>query len=530
MFAAFRRLLGRLALATRISILIVVIMTFGLVVASIGTHSILRDTLVRQVDDDLENALLGFNFSDVADRDVVGTCRFDQSVPNSYVLAVLDTHGEALCSNRPESGAQPDFSSVTLPYVASQDAPFTVPNQFDSTEWRVVARPITMTRTNNIGILVIAASLESVQYSLHSFSLIYSGFSVISVVLGAALTRVLSESALRGLRRVATTAEQFAEGDYEQRIEGGIDSAQEIVRLNSSLNVMLGNIQAAIKERDGTVAKMREFIGDASHELRTPLVTVRGYAELYRMGAIQTPEDVASAMDRIESEAKRMARLVEDLLTLARLDEQRPMQQKSVDLVPIVSQATSDARAQAPDRVFRFIEVSPDASSVIDPDTAENIEQVFSPPPVMPPAVVIGDENSIRQVIANLITNALRYTPAGSPIDLGLGVSWQRREAVIHVIDYGPGIPKQLRAKIFERFYRTDKSRARETGGSGLGLAIVAGIVHAHNGRVDIVETVGGGATFRIALPLADERALAELAGRIRAEQTTTSDRNSQSR
>lgn len=528
MFAAFGRLLGGLTLATRISILIVVIMTFGLVVAGIGTVSILRDTLVRQVDDDLDNALQGFNFSDVAPSDVEGTCEFDQTVPNSYVLAVLDPQGEALCSNRPETGAQPDLTRVTLPFVASQDAPFTVPNQLDSTEWRVVARPITMTGTNNIGILVIAASLEGVRYSSHAFSLIYSGFSVISLILGAALTRVLAESALRGLRRVATTAEQFAEGDYEQRIEDSSDSAQEVVRLNSSLNVMLGNIQEAIKERDGTVAKMRDFIGDASHELRTPLVTVRGYAELYRMGAIQTPEDVASAMDRIESEAKRMARLVEDLLTLARLDEKRPPQQRSVDLVPIVAQATSDARAQAPERIFRFIEVAPEASSVVDPDTAEKVEQVFSPPPVMPPAVIIGDENAIRQVIANLITNALRYTPAGTPIDLGLGVSWQRREAVIHVIDYGPGIPEQLRSKIFERFYRTDKSRARETGGSGLGLAIVASIVHTHHGRVDVVETAGGGATFRIALPLADESALSELAGRIRAEQTTTSGRNPQ--
>lgn len=510
------------------SFLIVVIMTFGLVVAGIGTHSILRDTLIRQVDDDLEDALLGFDFDSVADSAVVGTCQFDQAVPNSYVLAVLDGEAGTLCTNRPDSRTQLDFSEVTLPFVVRQDAPFTVENTLDTAEWRVVARPITIPRTNSYGILVIAASLEGASYSLHSFSLIYSGFSVISIVLGAALTRLLAESALRGLRRVATTAEQVAAGDFEQRLEARPDSAQEIVRLNSSLNVMLGNIHKAIKERDGTVAKMREFIGDASHELRTPLVTVRGYAELYRMGALQSSDDVASAMDRIESEAKRMARLVEDLLTLARLDERRPLQQKSVDLVPIVSQAASDARAQDPDRMVRFVEIVPEASSVIDPDTAEQVGEVFAPPPVMPPAVVIGDENSIRQVIGNLITNALRYTPAGTPIDLGLGVSWKRREAVIHVIDYGSGIPADVRNKIFERFYRTDKSRARETGGSGLGLAIVAGIVRTHNGRVDVVETEGGGATFRIALPLADDIALADLARRIRAEQSTTTPRSPQ--
>ena len=498
-------------------------MTFGLVVTGIGTVSILRDTLVRQIDDDLETALQGFEFSDVAPDDVLGTCELNQSVPNSYVVAVLTTQGDPLCSNRPASRDRPDLSGVVLSFVANQDAPFTVADEVNSTEWRVVARPVTMTRTNELVLLVVAADLDRVTYSWHSFALIYSGFAVIAVILGAAMTRVFADSALRGLRRVATTAEQFAAGDYERRLDEETDAAQEITRLNTSLNGMLARIQAAIGERDETVSKMRDFIGDASHELRTPLVTVRGYAELYRMGALQTPEDVASAMDRIEAEAKRMARLVEDLLTLARLDERRPLQHRPLDLVPLMSQTTSDARAQAPGRTIRFIEVSPEDAGVIDPDTAGKVEQVFAPPPIMPPAVVVGDENAIRQVIANLITNALRYTPEDCPIDLGLGVSWQRREAVIHVIDHGPGIPVGLRSKIFERFYRTDKSRARETGGSGLGLAIVAGIVHAHSGRVDVVETAGGGATFRIALPLADDAALTELAGQIRAEHTTSS-------
>ena len=145
---------------------------------------------------------------------------------------------------------------------------------------------------------------------------------------------------------------------------------------------------------------------------------------------------------------------------------------------------------------------------------------LFTPPPLAPPAVVLGDEHALRQVISNLIGNALRYTPEGTPIELGVGVATRRREAVVLVVDHGQGVPEELRERIFQRFFRADTSRARETGGSGLGLAIVAGILRAHNGRIDVVETPGGGATFRIAIPLASDEAVMTLSHKLRPAHT----------
>jgi two-component system OmpR family sensor kinase len=188
--------------------------------------------------------------------------------------------------------------------------------------------------------------------------------------------------------------------------------------------------------------------------------------------------------------------------------------------VPLLNDAVLDARVSAQDRTFQTVPIDPDAQTVVDQAAAP--VELFAPPPVAPPAVVLADENSMRQVIANLVGNALRYTAEGTPIELGVGVSWRRREAVVHVIDHGEGVAPALRKKIFQRFYRADKSRARDTGGSGLGLAIVQGIVAAHGGRIDVVETAGGGATFRIAIPLAGEAALLELTSRIHPDQATT--------
>jgi two-component system OmpR family sensor kinase len=294
---------------------------------------------------------------------------------------------------------------------------------------------------------------------------------------------------------------------------------------------------------------MRRFIGDASHELRTPLVTVRGYAELYRMGALQKPDDVAQAMDRIEREAIRMGGLVEDLLELARLDEPRTVVHEPVDLLPIAQDAALDASASAPNR--RITVVVPE---LIEPEQApeageaepEPVAPVAAGRPTTPPSttatgpiafagsalarlrrrrpatiettaattissatplpkvgpIVRGDEDKLRQVMTNLIGNAMRFTPDDSPIELEVGVDRSGSYGVISIVDHGEGIPPQLREKIFQRFWRADTSRTRETGGSGLGLAIVAGIVAKHDGHVEVLETPGGGATFRVSIPL----------------------------
>jgi two-component system OmpR family sensor kinase len=308
---------------------------------------------------------------------------------------------------------------------------------------------------------------------------------------------------------------------------------------------------------------MRRFVGDASHELRTPLVSVRGYAELYRMGALQTPEDVAQAMERIEKEAIRMGGLVEDLLELARLDETKPLALTPVDLVPLARDAALDAMASSPGRQVTVLTPPPASGSLdgaidvgydhhvgdsgeVDSDGTENVatgaitrpsgsgtptgaiafagatlarlrtrksrrgtavlpdtDVSIAPIEVQRPPVVMAEENKIRQVITNLMGNAMRFTASDSPIELEVAVDPRTLRASIAIIDHGEGIPPQIREKIFQRFWRADSSRARETGGSGLGLAIVAAIVASHNGAVDVVDTPGGGATFRVSLPLA---------------------------
>jgi two-component system OmpR family sensor kinase len=252
---------------------------------------------------------------------------------------------------------------------------------------------------------------------------------------------------------------------------------------------MLAHIETAFAARMASEARMRRFAADASHELRTPLVTIRGFSELYRHGALSTPEDVATAMGRIESEAKRMGAMVEDLLLLARIDEQRPLQQKPADLLLLANDAVVDTQATDRSRTITLTGLDGGAPAA---------------------APVLGDEAKLRQVVSNLVGNALRYTPEGTPVEIGVGVRTApdgTRQSVIEVRDHGPGVPDDEAARIFERFYRADTSRTRETGGTGLGLAIVAAIVGSHSGSVRVGKTDGGGATLVVSIPFLDEDA-----------------------
>jgi two-component system OmpR family sensor kinase len=363
------------------------------------------------------------------------------------------------------------------------------------------------------------------------------------------LTRLLVTTTFLPLREVERTAAAIADGDFSQRL-GGATPNTEVGRLNRSLNTMLNRIDGAFKDRVRTIEQMRRFVGDASHELRTPLVSVRGYAELYRMGALQTPEEISQAMERIEKEAIRMGGLVEDLLELARLDETRPLALAPVDLAPLARDAALDAMASSPGRIVTVViapqsdfgdtvemptvsSTPPNASSHsattansstltgpiafasalarfrgrkprrTDAPAPASLQPADQKPLAPIPAVVMADENKIRQVITNLMGNAQRFTSVDTPIELEVAVDPRHQRASIAVIDHGEGIAPQIREKIVQRFWRADTSRTRETGGSGLGLAIVASIVATHNGSVEVVETPGGGATFRVWFPLA---------------------------
>ena len=236
---------------------------------------------------------------------------------------------------------------------------------------------------------------------------------------------------------------------------------------------MMQQIETAFAARAASEARLRRFVGDASHELRTPLTSIRGYAELFRRGAADRPEDLAKAMRRIEEEASRMGMLVDDMLLLARLDQGRPLERQPVDLTRITSDAVDDARAVAPDRP---IDYSPNGAIVVP-----------------------GDEARLRQVLANLLQNANRHTPPQTPVHVR--VVDGADEAVIEVADEGPGIEGDDAGRVFERFWRSDPSRTRASGGAGLGLAIVAAIASAHGGRAEVQSTRGIGSVFRVHLP-----------------------------
>jgi two-component system OmpR family sensor kinase len=528
---------GAVSLRTKITGVTVLLVTLGLLVAGVGTMTVLRNYLLAQVDSNISSAA-----KDITTITPTSSSTCEQnSGPNKFFFAVLDPDGDTVCTNLADSVPKPTLRQLTMSSVISaQGQATTVWDSSHSRQWRVVAFVGSVQQSATNVTVVVGESLDNSNAIIAQFTVIFLGFGLSVVILGAALTRLLVTSTFAPLREVEATAAAIAEGDFSQRLPGATPNT-EVGRLNRSLNTMLGRIDRAFSDRARTIEQMRRFVGDASHELRTPLVSVRGYAELYRMGALQKPEDVAQAMERIEKEAIRMGELVGDLLELARIDEAKPLQLAPVDLIPIAQDAALDAMASSPDRRVTVVVSEPRTDAADEPGTTQETPQRAStltgpiafagaqlarlrsrrsrPAPQQPvsageqareqaeavlgvPAVVLAEENKIRQVVTNLIGNAIRFTPDGSPIELGVHVDPRHRVAMLDIIDHGPGVPPQIREKIFQRFWRADTSRTRETGGSGLGLAIVSGIVTAHKGEVTVLETPGGGATFRVALPL----------------------------
>lgn len=528
------------SLRTKITGVTVLLVTLGLLVAGVGTLTVLRNYLMSEADRKVASYADELS---VIPMGIEGTC--ERTTGPTYFVAMLAADGGSICTNRSSRQSQPDVSLLSLDHVAElAGIPITVWDDARTQQWRVVAVPYTDRTTQLTATLAVGISLADTNGIIGQYSAIFLGFGLSVVILGAALTRLLVTSTFAPLREVEATAAAIADGDFSQRLPGATPNT-EVGRLNRSLNTMLNRIDRAFADRARTIEQMRRFVGDASHELRTPLVSVRGYAELYRMGALSTPEEVGQAMERIEKEAVRMGELVEDLLSLARLDEAKPLQLAPVDLVPLARDAALDAMAYDPDRVVTVI--TPEPIMVSAPPDEETVPVSTVPSkngsskkgvstatgpiafagatiarlrsrrrPLAPatataeqphvlvdePAIILAEENKIRQVITNLLGNAMRFTPPGSPLELVVQVDGVRRVATLDVVDHGEGVPPQIRDKIFQRFWRADTSRTRETGGSGLGLAIVSGLIAAHKGTVEVVETPGGGATFRIALPL----------------------------
>jgi two-component system, OmpR family, sensor kinase len=489
---AVRRLMGRLPLRTKLVVALLLLVTLGLAASGVVAATALRGYLVDRVDDQLQQVSPSFHRGGFGPPpgDPDNGAGLDRGGASQFYVGVVDATG-ALSSIRDEQFGVTQ-SSPQLPARASLSAaaraghPFTVAASRGDGSWRAVLVP-----TSNGDSLLVAQTLSDVEHTVGrlEFLELVIGLAVLAVL--AAAGSIVVRRSLRPLTEVERTAAAIAAGDLSQRVPAG-DPRTELGRLSAALNGMLVQIEHAFGEQRASEAsarrsegKMRQFIADASHELRTPLTSIRGFAELFRQGALGNQEDLERAHGRIEAEAKRMGVLVDDLLLLARLDQHRPLEREPVDLLELARDAVQDASVVAPDR-----KVALDAA-------AETT------------TMVIGDELRLRQVLGNLVGNALQHTPAASPVTVRVrsqhdgAADW----AVLEVADEGPGLGAEDAEHVFERFYRVDTARTRgaegAAGGAGLGLSIVAGIAKAHGGRAEVDTMPGSGATFRVRLPLA---------------------------
>lgn len=485
-------------------------------------------------------------------------------LPGSYYVQFFTHDGKEIGSPlAPSETNVPILPTIDEQKVSNmQGQPFSVPGT--KSQWRVLALHV---QDSDI-VVAIGVPFDRDIDGISEYTqntIVGIGMLALAIVAGVGYFAITNT--FRPLKEIEETASRIADGDLSQRVPE-YPRNTEVGRLSAALNTMLGHIEDSFDSRRRSENRIRQFVSDASHELRTPLVTIRGYAELYRQGAVTDPEMINQAMSRIEAEAKRMGVLVEDLVTLARLDERRQVETGWIDLGAVVRDAAADAAAQAPDRDISFI--------ALDGTDAKPVPKIY------------GAESKIRQVIVNLAGNAVRHTPAGTAIEFAVGtvgipvsstepatdkgnkdknnkdkgakekasrdkvgreknsqlartkaltnrilkrepLTDQSEHAItpdvntmgvqvsdsykgfpagrvrFEVRDHGDGIDPEDVPRIFERFYRLDASRTRDTGGSGLGLSIVKAIVESHHGKISVQPTPGGGATFRVDLPIPPE-------------------------
>ncbi len=453
-----------MTLRVRLLLGLVVLAAIGLTVAGGVTYREQRSFLSKRVNEQLASA--------VAAPQQFGARRNDNTNPNAPRSVPFGTYAEVRYDDgtiRPVSADTVSTNTKpSLPAAITLGQIFTVHHP----SYRVLAGRVIVQPLDQPATLVVAVPLRDMSEALHRL-LFVELIVALGVLLGlAVLAWWVVKLGLRPLEGMQQTAGAIAAGDLSRRVEI-VDEHTEVGRLGLALNEMMQRIETAFEARAASEARLRRFVGDASHELRTPLTSIRGYAELFRRGAADRPEDLAKAMRRIEEEAGRMGSLVDDMLLLARLDQGRPLERQPVDLTRIARDAVDDARAVAPNRP---IDYSPNGA-------------VFVP----------GDEARLRQVLANLLQNANRHTPPDTPVHVR--VVEGADEAVIEVADEGPGMPSDDTSRVFERFWRADPSRTRASGGAGLGLAIVAAIADAHGGRAEVNSAAGLGSTFRVHLP-----------------------------
>ena len=443
-----------MTLRTRLLIGLLALAAVGLSISAVVTYRQQQDFLIKQFNSRLDSTVRSDDLRQILRRSV----RQGQPVtivsPGGDIVADLHTpFGDGYASTLKDTPDLPDDELGTFTIDSPHYRGFAM-EEADGTRY------------------IVALPLRQMDQTLHNLFLVEL-FVVLGVLTAlAGLTWLVIKLGLRPLEQMQVTAGAIAAGDLSKRVEV-IDETTEVGKLGLALNEMMNQIENAFDERAASEERLRRFVGDASHELRTPLTSIRGYAELFRRGAADRPEDLAKAMRRIEEEADRMGVLVDDLLLLARLDQGRPLEHNPIDLTRIARDAIDDLRTVAPDRPIDFTAATP--------------------------VVVPGDDTRLRQVLANLLQNANRHTPAGTAVHVR--VFTEGEEAVIEVADEGPGMEPEEAKRVFERFWRSDPARTRASGGAGLGLSIVRAIAEAHGGRATVEATPGEGATFRIYLP-----------------------------
>lgn len=472
------RLSARTPLRVKLIAASLALVALALVAVSVASVSAMRGYLLDKTDRQLTG------FARVTARVITqpGPAQTKVPVTGQFVVQVRDATGKIVA----DSGGSIWRDSVPDPAVP-QDAAWltahaeqavTVGAVSGDIHWRVHIEPIAG------GYVVVAADLRDVARTTGRLVGVEIVVGSIVLVLVMGLGIAIVRASLRPLVHIEHTAEAIAAGDLSRRVPDA-DPRTEVGRLGNALNGMLSQIETAFRAQAKSEAtareseeRMRRFIADASHELRTPLAVIRGFAEYYRQRSDVPPDELDRLIGRVEDEAARMGILVDDLLLLARLDQQRPLARKPVDLLALAADAVHDARVVDGSRE---ITLSVRSGSAF---------------------IVTGDEVRLRQVIGNLVSNALRHTPSGTPVEVVIrsGVLGDSPAAVLEVVDRGPGMPSEQAKRVFERFYRADPARSR--GGTGLGLAIVAGLVEAHGGTVSVETAPGEGATFRVTLPL----------------------------